>query len=40
MRQSFDADAPVRSAARLLGAEGKEVTVDLQGYADLIEAMR
>ena len=24
-------------AARLLGAEGREVTVDLQGYADLVE---
>jgi hypothetical protein len=24
-------------AARLLGAEGREVTVDLQDYADLIE---
>jgi len=32
--------ASLAEAARLLGAEGKEVTVDLQGYADLIEAMR
>jgi transposase len=27
-------------AARLLGAEGREVTVDLQGYADLVEVSR
>ena len=27
-------------AARLLGAEGREVTVDLQGYADLVEGTR
>jgi len=26
-------------AARLLGTEGREVTVDLQGYADLIEGI-
>jgi hypothetical protein len=32
--------ASLAEAARLLGAEGKEVTCDLQGYADLIEAMR
>ena len=30
--------ASLAEAARLLGAEGKEVTVDLQSYADLIEA--
>ena len=27
-------------AARLLGLEGREVTVDLQGYADLVEGTR
>jgi transposase len=32
--------ASLAQAARLLGPEGKEVTVDLQGYVDLIEAMR